>query len=244
MMLDLSDGARLHYLASGDTAKPALLLWHGARCTLRQWDHVIEELEQTFYVLRFDIRGAGQSIGTGDSAYDFETYAEDVEQLLAHLNIERCHIWSMAWGSRAALAFCALKPMRVISAALFDLSIGQADVEAQIAGNKAAREKQKAAGYTALPPPVGWNDHLDDETLKKSLGAASKADLHGLAKLIHLPVLIATGDHDPNLESSRTAQVLMSNAVLVEMTDVGHGSVIMHPDLCTKTFLNFVRSHV
>ena len=26
MMLDLSDGARLHYLASGDTAKPALLL--------------------------------------------------------------------------------------------------------------------------------------------------------------------------------------------------------------------------
>ena len=244
MMLDLSDGARLHYLASGDTAKPALLLWHGARCTLRQWDHVIEELEQTFYVLRFDIRGAGQSIGAGDSAYDFETYAEDVEQLLAHLNIERCHIWSMAWGSRAALAFCALKPMRVISAALFDLSIGQADVEAQIAGNKAAREKQKAAGYMALPPPVGWNDHLDDETLKKSLGAASKADLHGLAKLIHLPVLIATGDHDPNLESSRTAQVLMSNAVLVEMTDVGHGSVIMHPDLCTKTFLNFVRSHV
>ena len=244
MMLDLSDGARLHYLASGDTAKPALLLWHGARCTLRQWDHVIEELEQTFYVLRFDIRGAGQSIGAGDSAYDFETYAEDVEQLLAHLNIERCHIWSMAWGSRAALAFCALKPMRVISAALFDLSIGQADVEAQIAGNKAAREKQKAAGYTALPPPVGWNDHLDDETLKKSLGAASKADLHGLAKLIHLPVLIATGDHDPNLESSRTAQVLMSNAVLVEMTDVGHGSVIMHPDLCTKTFLNFVRPHV
>ena len=244
MMLDLSDGARLHYLASGDTAKPALLLWHGAHCTLRQWDHVVEELEQTFYVVRFDIRGAGQSIGAGDSAYDFETYAEDVEQLLAHLNIERCHIWSMAWGSRAALAFCALKPMRVISAALFDLSIGQADVEAQIAGYKAAREKQKAAGYTALPPPVGWNDHLDDETLKKSLGAASKADLHGLAKLIHLPVLIATGDHDPNLESSRTAQVLMSNAVLVEMTDVGHGSVIMHPDLCTKTFLNFVRSHV
>ncbi len=33
MMLDLSDGARLHYLASGDRTKPALLLWHGARCT-------------------------------------------------------------------------------------------------------------------------------------------------------------------------------------------------------------------
>ena len=31
-MLDLSDGARLHYLASGDTAKPALLLWHGCDC--------------------------------------------------------------------------------------------------------------------------------------------------------------------------------------------------------------------
>jgi pimeloyl-ACP methyl ester carboxylesterase len=244
MMLNLSDGARLNYLASGDSAKPALLLWHGARCTLRQWDHVIAELEQTFYVLRFDIRGAGQSIGAADSAYDFETYAEDVEQLLTHLDVERCHIWSMAWGSRAALAFCALKPMRVISAALFDLSIGQADVEAQIAGNKAAREKQKAAGYIAPPPPAGWNDHLDDETLKKSLGAAANADLHALARLIHMPVLIATGDHDPNLESSRAAQALMSDAALVEMTDVGHGSVIMQPDLCTKTFLTFVSSHV
>ena len=101
---------------------------------------------------------------------------------------------------RAALAFCALKPMRVISAALFDLSIGQADVEAQIAGNKAAREKQRAAGYMARPPPpAGWNDHQDDETLKKSLGAAAKADLHALTRLIHTPVLIATGDHDPNL---------------------------------------------
>jgi pimeloyl-ACP methyl ester carboxylesterase len=244
MMLNLTDGARLHYLTSKNTAKPALLLWHGAQCTLHQWDHVIQALEETFFVVRFDIRGAGQSIGAGDEGYNFQTYAQDVSQLLAQLSIKRCHLWSMAWGSRAALAFCAIKPEMVISAALFDLSIGTADVAAQMTGNKTAREKQKVAGYIPPPPPEDWNTHANAETLKKSLGAAAKADLVAMAKTVALPILIATGDHDPNLASSREAARLMTNATLVELTNVGHGSVIMQPDLCTKTFLNFMRHHV
>jgi pimeloyl-ACP methyl ester carboxylesterase len=59
-----------------------------------------------------------------------------------------------------------------------------------------------------------------------------------------MPVLVATGDHDPNLASSRDAVKLMPDARLVELENVGHGSVLMQPDLCTEVLLNFVRHYV
>ena len=59
----------------------------------------------------------------------------------------------MAWGSRAALAFCAFHLERVISASLFDLSIGIADVRAQREGTKAALRKQADQGYEAPSLP-------------------------------------------------------------------------------------------
>ena len=58
-------------------------------------------------------------------------------------------------GSRAALAFCAFHLERVISASLFDLSIGIADVRAQREGTKAALRKQADQGYEAPPLPDG-----------------------------------------------------------------------------------------
>ena len=242
--LELEDDVRLHYESAGERRKPALLLWHGARCTLRQWDHVVADLEKHFRVVRFDVRGSGQSSAGADENYTFATYAEDACQLLDHLDIVQCHVWSMAWGSRAAMGFCATHPERVISAALFDLSIGAADVAAQREGIKEARLKLRAAGYEPPPLPDGWNEHQNEEALLKSLAAAGKVDLSKLAGRLTMPVLVATGDHDPNLASSRDAVKLMPDARLVELENVGHGSVLMRPDLCTEVLLDFVRQHV
>jgi pimeloyl-ACP methyl ester carboxylesterase len=36
----------------------------------------------------------------------------------------------------------------------------------------------------------------------------------------------------------------MPDARLVELENVGHGSVLMQPDLCTEVLLNFVRHYV
>ena len=46
---------------------------------------------------------------------------------------------------------------------------------------------------------------------------------------------MATGDHDPNLNSSREAVSLMPNGQVVELTDIGHGSMLMQH----KAFLVF-----
>lgn len=243
MYLNL-DHVCLHYETAGQATNPTLLLWHGARCTLRQWDHVVPKLCDEFHIVRFDARGAGASSAESSADYCFESYAEDACELLDYLEVGVCHVWSMAWGARAALTFAALHPEAVASAAFYDLSIGTADVKAQMEGAKVARKRLRATGYNPPSLPAGWNTHTDEDTLMKSLGAAGKTDLAVLAPKLVMPVLVATGDHDPNLASSREAAALMPNAELFVLPDVGHGSVLMQPDLTTEIFLGFVRQHV
>jgi 3-oxoadipate enol-lactonase len=239
MQID-ADGATLHVAVDGDPRGAPLLLWNGAGCTLRMWDLVVPKLADRHRLIRFDVRGTGESTPAADAArYTFEQYADDANRVLDHLGIERTHVWSIAWGSRAALAYCALHPNRVVSFMLSDASIGPADVAAQLDGARRALDRQLAAGIPRFDPPDGWNHHRTPETVPLALAAAGKFDLRGAAAKLTMPVLVATGDHDPNLSSSRELVALAPSARLVVLRDVGHGSVLQRPDLATQAFLDF-----
>ena len=56
------DQAKLNFETHGNPKNSPLVLWHGAGCTLRMWDNVISGLVGKFYVVTFDIRGAGKSL--------------------------------------------------------------------------------------------------------------------------------------------------------------------------------------
>jgi len=245
MFLNMT-GAIVHYQVSGDPARPAILFWNGAGCSLQMWNNIVKRLKEDFYLIRFDVRGTGRSSATANPAreYSFEQYADDVISILNSLGVDVCHVWAMAWGSRAALAFCALQQARVRSAAFFDLSIGKADVEAQQQQSRVARKKQYAAGIVEEPAPLGWNQHNHPEEVPKALSAAARYDLRAAAANLALPVLVATGDHDPNLASSREFVAMTPSASLVVMPDVGHGSVLQRPGLTTAIYEEFLKRHV
>lgn len=235
------EGAMLNVVISGRGDAPVLLLWHGANCTAHMWDLVVPKLEDHFRCVRFDVRGVGKSSVTADSEqqYTFEQYAEDACQILDSIGAGTCHVWSMAWGSRAALAFCSLCPQRVESAALFDASIGRADVEAQRAGGREAVQKQIEAGIGRFDHPDGWNVHDHPDEVPLAMAAAAKFDLPAAVPRLTMPILVATGDHDPNLASSRELVAAAENARLVVLENVGHGSVLQRPDLTAAVFLDF-----
>jgi 3-oxoadipate enol-lactonase len=234
----------LNVAVDGAEDAPVVLTWNGAMCTLRMWDAVVPKLNDQFRMIRIDTRGVGQSTVTTDaeSQYTFEQYAEDANRVLDQFGVERCHIWSMAWGSRAALAYCSLYPQRVISAALFDANTGPADVAAQREGGKKAMELQLAAGIERFPRPDGWNTHDNPQAAQRAMTAAGRIDLPGAAPRLTMPALVATGDHDPNLPPSRELVAKAPNASLVVMENVGHGSVLQRPDLTTEIFLEFQAS--
>ena len=139
------DKAKLYFETQGNPDNPPLVLWHGAGCTLRMWDMALDSLKREFFCITFDIRGAGQSSVNFDTAsqFTFEQYSKDINLILAELDIQNTHLWSMAWGTRAAIAYSSLYPEKVISAVFSDASIGSANVEAQKEGARKALAIQR-----------------------------------------------------------------------------------------------------
>ena len=236
--------AMLQYEVDGPESAPPVLLWNGGNCTLRMWDSVVERIGNKFRLIRFNVRGVGESMPAeiSDTQYSVEQYVDDANGLLDHCGVTRCHIWSMAWGTRPALAYCALNPERVISAALYEANTAGPDVKAQRAGMQEALEKQIAAGTPRFEIPDGIREHANPETVSLAMRAGIAYDLTNVAPKLTMPVLIATGDHDPNLPSSRKLVKQAPNAQLVVMENVGHGSVLQRPDLATEIFLDFQAS--
>ncbi len=243
MNLDLPD-ATINVEIDGPTDAPVILAWNGSMCTLRMWDKVVPIVTESFRFIRFNVRGAGDSsvAANPDIEYTFEQYAKDANFILDHFDADRCHIWAMAWGSRAALAYCSINGSRVISAALFDANTGPADAAAQREGSRKAVKLQEAAGIERVGRPEGWNLHTDPTNAQLAMSAAAKYDLPGAVSDLKMPVLVATGDHDPNLEPSRELVANLADGRLVVMENVGHGSVLQRPDLTARIFLEFQTS--
>ena len=236
-----AEEATLNYETSGDSSNPALLLWHGAGCTLRMWDTALNILQDKFFCIAFDIRGAGQSTSSVEpsSQFTFEQYSKDINLILKKLDIDRFHLWSMAWGTRAAIAYCSLNPKKVISAVFSDASIGVADVEAQKEGLKKALLAQEELGIPRFDLPQGWNEHCNPKTAQLSLSAAAKFNLSDVLDHLKIPILVMTGDHDPNLQSSKDISERLPSANLKILEGVGHGSVLQRPDLAVDNFVEF-----
>ena len=239
-----AEGTYLNYEINGEPSSPALVLWHGAGCTSRMWDRVISSLEDKFFCITFDIRGSGQSATPPEplSQFTFEQYSKDINLILKELNIERAHLWSMAWGTRAAIAYSFLNPEKVISAVFSDASIGVADIAAQKEGVRKALAMQETTGLHRFDLPLGWNEHINQETAQLSLSAAAKFNLEDAIDDLKIPIMIMTGDHDPNLYSSKEISKRVPSAKLKILECVGHGSVLQRPDLTVDNFIEFHNS--
>ena len=233
------DGAELHVEVDGEG--PALVLVNGAALTTRQWDGVIDRLASGHTVVRHDVRGTGSSSPGAPDGYTFEQYARDIVEIADQLGLGTFDIWGLAWGSRVALVTAARHPDLVRRLVLTDFSIDPADVEAQKQGALEAKRARAAAGIVDPPRPEGISDHLDPDAMRAALAATLlHPDLLPFVESVRAPTLIATGDHDRNLVSSRRALPAFATARLVELELTGHGSVLARPDVVTDAVLDFL----
>lgn len=234
-------GATLYVEVDGSNSLPALLLWPPGGCNLRVWDHLVPNLCARFHVIRIDLRGLGQSSATEDpeTQYTFEQYAEDACAVLDHLGITACHVWSQSWGSRPAMAFSALYPDRVLTAALYAANVDMPDVEAQRSGSKLAADRRREDGIATMPSPDGFQVHRSADAVPLAMQAMRKFTLADVVKGLTMPVLIGTGEHDPNLTSSRAIAASAENIELVVLDRVGHNGILEYPELALDTFFSF-----
>lgn len=85
----------------GDEAKPAMVLVHGYPDNQEVWEPIIEHLISTFYVVTYDVRGAGQStVPKKIRAYALARLSLDLECVVNELLPNRTfHLAAHDWGS-------------------------------------------------------------------------------------------------------------------------------------------------
>jgi len=91
------EGIRLHYHLSGENSLPALVLSNSLGADLSMWQRQLAALAPRFRILRYDTRGHGQSLASGDS-FTIEDLSRDVLRLLDALDMERASFCGISMG--------------------------------------------------------------------------------------------------------------------------------------------------
>lgn len=102
----------LYYETAGDDRRPALLLLNPLGTTIAVWDPMMETLVKHHFVIRFDIRGHGQSVGPV-KPYRIEDLANDALAVLDALEIPRTHVFGASLGGLVAIWLGAMHRKRV-----------------------------------------------------------------------------------------------------------------------------------
>nr|WP_231707746.1 alpha/beta hydrolase [Arthrobacter sp. zg-Y919] len=115
------NGTELHYVSAG-TAGPPLLLVHGFPETWWAFHELIPLLAEDHRVFAVDLRGFGDS-SIADSGYSSAVAAEDLRQLIAHLDVGPVHLSGQDISGGAVFRLAALHPELVRSFTAIEMGL-------------------------------------------------------------------------------------------------------------------------
>jgi pimeloyl-ACP methyl ester carboxylesterase len=112
------NGALLYYEVAGEGEPLALV--HAGIADGRMWDGQVEALAQRYRVVRYDLRGFGETAMV-EGPY---SHHEDLRGLLDSLEVERAHLVGCSMGGGAVLDFALHYPDRVGALILVGSAVG------------------------------------------------------------------------------------------------------------------------
>jgi 3-oxoadipate enol-lactonase len=105
------DGVNLHYRFDGPENAPVLVMSNSLGTDLGMWEPQMPALAQQFRVLRYDIRGHGQS-SLSPAPYQVERLGKDVLALLDSLNITKAMFCGLSMGGMTGMWLGVHAPQR------------------------------------------------------------------------------------------------------------------------------------
>lgn len=119
-----ADGLKLHYrdYPGGREGQPVLLCMHGLTRNARDFAGLAERLSPEWRVIAPEMRGRGESDYADDSStYNPVQYVEDVERLLAELEIDRFVAIGTSLGGLMTILLASRDAERIAGAVLNDI---------------------------------------------------------------------------------------------------------------------------
>jgi 3-oxoadipate enol-lactonase len=103
---------RIHYALSGDSSLPPLILSNSLGTNFSMWDAQSPVFEKSFHLLRYDMRGHGQS-SVPPQPYSVPELASDTLALADSLGFDRFHFCGLSVGGMIGMAIALRYPMRL-----------------------------------------------------------------------------------------------------------------------------------
>lgn len=250
------DGVRLAYCLDGDEHSPPMVLINSLGTDLRMWNPQVPALTGSFQVLRYDIRGHGQS-GTSPEAFTIERLGLDLLALLNELSIVRAHFCGLSLGGMIALWLAIHHPERIERAVFANTAarIGTVEgwnsrIDAVQAGGMAAVRQAVVARFLSgafrerHPETAQWVGNLIEATNPFGYVAACvalrDADLRHLIHKIRVPSLILAGALDESTPPAQAEELhqAIDGSDLIIFPDVAHLSNVEQPEAFSACLLS------
>lgn len=203
----------LHYEESSVTAGKVLVLSNSLGSNLHMWDKVLARFESSHHVVRYDMRGHGES-SVPPGPYTIDQLGGDVVLLLDHLGIERADVGGLSLGGMVAMWLAMHEPERVSrlilantaarigTRELWDQRMATARTEGMAALARLSLERWFTNAYR--------DEHPDEMEMIRAMIAATDVkgyeaccgvlrdtDLRTGIAGIRAPALVISGTHDP-----------------------------------------------
>lgn len=112
------EDAQLRCEHSPRPGAPALLLINSLGCSLEMWDDQLSALQERFEVIRYDVRGHGQSSAGTRTELTMDRLARDALAVLDACGIARAHLCGLSLGGMTAMHIAREWPDRVLKVVL------------------------------------------------------------------------------------------------------------------------------
>ncbi len=244
------DNVRLYF--EDDGAGVPILLTHGFGASTGMWAGQVAAFSDRYRLIRWDMRGHGQTECPDDLSYYSQANTEDdMRALLDHLEIEQAVIAGHSLGGFMSLAFNVAYPERVKALVLQGCGPGYRRAEARETWNERAENRARTLEEGGLAA-LGGGAEVGESVQRSARGLAqaargilSQVDSRVIDSLpnIAVPTLVIIGDGDTYyIDGSRYMADRIPGAVNVVVPGAGHGVNVEKPESVNGTLEEFLKT--
>lgn len=243
---------------------PVVIFINGLTMSLNGWAYQMKPFNERYRVLRYDCRGQGGS-DKPDQQYSQDMHADDLNNLLQGLGIEKAHIIGLSNGGMIAQHFALKYPEKTGALVLADTCsyVGKLLELTVYSWIKATEAGGNDLRYDVLLPQIfsesfiannqelitnmkEFSSQINSPRAVINLAKASiKHDLKDKVAEIKSPTLIIAGEEDilipPRYSKMLNEQI--ENSELAIIKDCAHVPPIEKPDEFNSIVLEFLKKH-
>lgn len=254
------DHAGMSYLLDGPEGAPVITFSHSLATSTAMWSAQAAAFAPRYRVLRYDVRGHGESEAT-PGPYTLEQLAEDVCGLLGALEIEQTHFVGLSLGGMIGQHLALSHPEVLSSLALCDTG-ARMPVEAKLLWDETIRQAEEhGMEPTVASGPTRWftasflQTHPEVvERIQAMTAATDPRGFIGCARAIQgmdlldrlseirVPTLIVVGDQDPTIPvaAAEAMQRRIPGSKVAVIEHASHLSNLEQPQAFNRVLNDFL----